>query len=130
MYSILLFFLYKFFSKCQKQSQPQLLKNNLKLLKNINHLLQHKKKEVCLKKLAFPFLKNKNLAKEYNVSKGMICDTLKAKEYWLTVDLNLHQAGLKYEKKVLFPLIEEALTIWIENALQTGLVLTDNQLRP
>ena len=58
----------------------------------------------------------------------MICDTLKAKEYWLTVDLNLHQAGLKYEKKVLFPLIEEALTIWIENALQTSLILTNNIL--
>ncbi len=58
----------------------------------------------------------------------MICDTLKAKERWLAVDLNSHQAGLKREKKVSFPLIEEALTIWIENTLQTGLVLTDDIL--
>ncbi len=29
----------------------------------------------------------------------MICDTLKAKERWLAVDLNLHQAGLKCKKK-------------------------------
>ncbi len=56
----------------------------------------------------------------------MICDTLKAKERWLAVDLNSHQAGLKHEKKVLFSLIEKALTIWIENALQTNLVLTDD----
>jgi len=41
----------------------------------------------------------------------MICDTLKAKKRWLAVDLNSHQAGLKHEKKVSFPLIEEALTI-------------------
>src|SRR6266540_4105101 len=86
------------------------------------------KKEVCLKKLASPFLKNRNLAKEFDVSKGMICDTLKAKERWLAVNFNSHQAGLKHEKKVLFPLIEEALTIWIENALQTNLVLTDDIL--
>jgi len=58
----------------------------------------------------------------------MISDTLRAKERWLAVDLNSHQAGLKREKKVLFPLIEEALTIWVENALQTGLVLTDDIL--
>ncbi len=58
----------------------------------------------------------------------MICDTLKAKKCWLAIDLNLHQAGLKHKKKVLFPLIEEALTIWIENALQTGLVLIDDIL--
>ena len=58
----------------------------------------------------------------------MISDTLRAKERWLAVDLNSHQAGLKREKKVPFPLIEEALTIWVENALQTGLVLTDDIL--
>ena len=58
----------------------------------------------------------------------MICNTLKAKEHWFIVDLNSHQAKLKCEKKVPFPLIEEALTIWIENALQTDLVLTNDIL--
>src|SRR6266542_3689447 len=91
-------------------------------------LITAQKKEVCLKKLASSFLKNRDLVKEFDVSEGMICDTLKAKERWLAVDLNLHQAGLKREKKVSFPLIEEVLTIWVENALQTGLVLTDDIL--
>src|SRR6266542_6212613 len=58
----------------------------------------------------------------------MICDTLKAKERCLAIDLNSHQAGLKREKKVPFSFIEEALTIWVENALQIGLVLTDDIL--
>ena len=58
----------------------------------------------------------------------MISDTLRAKERWLAVDLNSHQVGLKREKKVPFSLIEKALTIWVENALQTGLVLTDDIL--
>src|SRR6266498_1857178 len=96
--------------------------------KKCKSLTAAQKKEVCLKKLASPFLKNRDLAKEFDVSEGMICDTLKAKERWLAVDLNSHQAGLKREKKVSFPLIEEALTIWVENALQTGLVLTNDIL--
>src|SRR6266498_3438822 len=103
-------------------------KKQLETSKKCKSLTAIQKKEVCLKKLAFSFLKNRDLAKEFNISKGMICDTLKAKERWLAVDLNSHQAGLKHEKKVPFPLIEEALTIWVENALQTGLVLTDDIL--
>ncbi len=58
----------------------------------------------------------------------MICDTLKVKEHWLAINLNLYQAGLKHEKKIPFPLIKKALTIWIENTLQTDLVLTNNIL--
>src|SRR6266545_2877690 len=103
-------------------------KNQPKTSKKRKSLTAAQKKEVCLKKLASPFLKNRDLAKEFDVSEGMICDTLKAKERWLAVDLNSHQAGLKREKKVSFPLIEEVLTIWVENALQTGLVLTDDIL--
>src|SRR6266498_2071267 len=88
--------------------------------KKCKSLTTAQKKEVCLKKLASPFLKNRDLAKEFDVNEGMICDTLKTKECWLAVNLNSHQAGLKHEKKVPFPLIEEALTIWVENALQNG----------
>jgi hypothetical protein len=86
------------------------------------------KKEVCLKKSASPFLKNKDLAQEYDVSEGMISDTLRAKDRWLAVDLNSYQAGLRREKKAPFLNIEGALTIWVENALQVGLIITDDIL--
>ncbi|CAB5196963.1 unnamed protein product [Rhizophagus irregularis] len=43
-----------------------------------------------------------DLSKEYNVSEGMISDILKARDH--------------------------ALTLWVENALQAGLVITDNIL--
>ena len=68
------------------------------------------KKEICLKKLSTP-LKQKDLAKEYNVSEGMISDILKAKDRWLVVDLNSHQATLRHEKKLPFPLVEDALIL-------------------
>ncbi|EXX56289.1 tigger transposable element-derived protein 6-like [Rhizophagus irregularis DAOM 181602=DAOM 197198] len=61
-------------------------------------LTSAQKKEICLKKISTPFLKQKDLAKEYDVSEGM------------------------------FPIIEEALTIWIDKALQAGLVLTESIL--
>ena len=86
------------------------------------------KKEVCLKKLSLPSLKNKDLATEYDVSEGMISDILKAKDRWLAVDLNSYQAGLQREKKTPFPIIEEALALWVESALQASLVINDDIL--
>src|SRR5205823_1182154 len=73
-------------------------------------------------------LKNKDLAKEYDVSKGMISDILKAKERWLTVNLNSYQADLRHERKLSFVTIEDALALWVENALQAGLTISDNIL--
>ncbi|CAB4436321.1 unnamed protein product [Rhizophagus irregularis] len=72
----------------------------------------------------------KNLANEYEVSKGMISDILKAKDRWLSVDLNnSHQAGLRCEKKLPFVIIEEALSLLVENALQVGLNISDEILK-
>ncbi|CAB5196969.1 unnamed protein product, partial [Rhizophagus irregularis] len=61
-------------------------------------LTSAQKKKVCLKKISTPFLKQKDLAKEYDISKEM------------------------------FPIIEEALTVWIDKALQAGLILTESIL--
>ena len=36
--------------------------------------------EICSKKISHPFLKQKELANEYDVSEGMISDILKAKD--------------------------------------------------
>ena len=69
------------------------------------------KKEICLKKANNPFIKQKELAVQYDVSEGMVSDILKEKERWLSIDLNSLQASLRREKKVAFPIIEEALTV-------------------
>src|SRR3954467_8678380 len=44
------------------------------------------KKEICLKKLSTPLLKQKKLANEYDISEGIISNILKEKDRWLTVD--------------------------------------------
>src|SRR3954469_25993996 len=80
------------------------------------------------KKIIYTSLKQKKLANKYDISKGMISDILKEKDRWLIVDTDSYQAGLQCEKKIPFSTIEEALTIWVDNALQAGLIITDNIL--
>jgi len=86
------------------------------------------KKEICLKKISTPSLKQKELAIEYDVSEGMISDILKTKDRWLAIDLNSYQAGLRREKKLPFIAIEEALALWVEHALEASLNLSDDIL--
>ena len=86
------------------------------------------KKEICLKKISTPSLKQKELAVEYDVSEGMISDILKEKDRWFAIDSDSYQAGLRREKKIPFPNIEEALSLWVENALRASIVITDSIL--
>ncbi|CAG8677031.1 9004_t:CDS:2, partial [Funneliformis caledonium] len=58
------------------------------------------KKKICLKSLQKLKLKNKELAKEYDVSKGMICDILKEKKKWLELKSESYEALLKRQIKL------------------------------
>src|SRR2546429_5605876 len=60
------------------------------------------KKDVCLKKISTPSLKQKDIAKEYDVSEGMVSDILKEKDRWIAIDNDSYQANLKREKKFSF----------------------------
>ena len=104
------------------------LSNEAPVPKKCKSLTAAQKKEVCLKKNSLPSLKNKDLAKEYDVSEGIICDILKAKDRWLAVDLNSYQASLRWERKLPFITIEEALALWVENALEANIIISDSIL--
>ena len=60
------------------------------------------KKEICSKKISTPSLKQKDIAKEYDVSEEMVSDILKEKDRWLAIDNDSYQASLKREKKFSF----------------------------
>lgn len=107
---------------------PTLKKQLNEVSRKRKSLTAAQKKEVCQKKLSTPSIKQKELATEYDVSEGMISDILKEKDRWLAIDIDSYQAGLKREKKIPFPIIEEALTLWVEKALQAGLIITDHIL--
>ena len=129
LYLPLLYFFYSTsFFKMPKITFVNSRKQLNQVPKKRKSLTAAQKKEICLKKISAPLLKQKELANEYDVSEGMISDILKEKDRWLAIDTNSFQASLRREKKIPFPTIEEALTIWVDNALQAGLVITDNIL--
>lgn len=103
-------------------------KQNNEVPRKRKSLTAAQKKEICLKKISTPTLKQKELAIEYDVSEGMISDILKTKDRWLAIDPNSYQAGLRREKKLPFIAIEEALALWVEHALEAGLNLSDDIL--
>jgi len=86
------------------------------------------KQEVCLKKLQKPTPKNKDLAKEFDVSEGMICDILKEKEKWLALQLESYEASLKRQIKLHFPQIEEALGFWVKKAIDNNITISGELL--
>lgn len=129
--NVRVFVFYYFTSLLYYHKMPKVThnNNNNESSRKRKALTAAQKKEICLKKMSNPLLKQKELAHEYEVSEGMISDIIKVKERWLSVDLNSHQAGLKRERKLPFIIIEEALALWVENAIQTGLEISDEILR-
>jgi len=57
-------------------------KQNNEVPRKRKSLTAAQKKEICLKKISTPSLKQKELAIVYDVSEGMISDILKAKDRW------------------------------------------------
>ncbi|CAB5190067.1 unnamed protein product [Rhizophagus irregularis] len=86
------------------------------------------KQEVCLKKLQKPTPKNKELAKEYDVSQEMISDILKESEKWLALKLDFYEASLKKQVKPNFPQVDEALGFWVEKAIDNNITISGELL--
>src|SRR4051812_5773756 len=109
---ILYLFLLHFFYPSSFFKMPKIMPVNsrkqlTKVPRKRKSLTAAQKKEIYLKKLSTPLLKQKELANEYDVSKEMISDILKEKDWWLTVDTDSYQAGLRHEKKFLFLLLKK-----------------------
>src|SRR6266498_154072 len=86
------------------------------------------KQEICLKKLQKLKLKNIDLADEYKVSKRMISDVLKESARWLALKPESYEASLKRQVKVNFPQIEEALSFWVEKAIENNITISGELL--
>ncbi|CAB5141992.1 unnamed protein product [Rhizophagus irregularis] len=86
------------------------------------------KYEICLKKVTEPSLKNKELAKLFDVSQGCISSMLKNSQKWLEIDLQAPEAKGKRQVRVIFPEIEEALTLWVLKALENSVDISDQVL--
>src|SRR4051812_35149158 len=96
------------------QGQPPLSKKR-------TFFTAEQKREICLLKRNRPQPKNTELALQYSISPGQVCDILKGSERWLSTDPNSHQAKLKRTHILPAANIYEPLILWIEKALECNL---------
>jgi hypothetical protein len=80
--------------------------------------------EICRLKEANPSVKNNELASRYGVGEATISDILKKKEHLLSLQLNDYTASLRRERSSKYPEIEQALTIWIDQATDNNRTLS------
>ena len=134
---LILFFLHTIMPKIQKNKNTKV---SLTTSKNKGKMPQNKispkrisltfaqKHELCFRKVNEPSIKNKELAEIYNVSEGCISNTLKKSQKWLEIDPQSPEAQGKRQVMMNFPEIEEALTLWILKALESGVNISDQVL--
>lgn len=82
------------------------------------------KKELCLLHHKNPSLSQEEIGKKFGVKRNTVCDILKNKEKWLNIELNGSNTAKQREKSPKFPELEEALAIWISNALSANKTIT------
>ena len=87
------------------------------------------KKEICLAKQIAPFPTNQDLANTYDIGKSTVGDILREKEKWLTIDDDSSDANKKKRRNLLYDNVDQALAIWVEQALNTGLDLSGDILK-
>lgn len=85
------------------------------------------KRELCEKKEKNPNLSNVELALQYHVGKSTITDILKEKRRWLSISES--QENVKKFRSPKWPQLEDALGLWVDNALNTKQDIDGNILK-
>ena len=77
-----------------------------------------------------PSYNQEDLAKKFDISKSQICNILKEKEKWLSIDIsNKKVKNQKWDRGAKFPEIESALYLWMQQALASNLTITGDVLK-
>ncbi|GES97503.1 tigger transposable element-derived protein 4-like [Rhizophagus clarus] len=84
--------------------------------------------QIVIGKATVPSIKNKELAKLFDVSEGCISNMLKNSQKWLEINPQAPEAKGKRQVKAIFPEIEEVLTLWVLKALENGVDISDQVL--
>ncbi|CAB5390762.1 unnamed protein product [Rhizophagus irregularis] len=85
------------------------------------------KHEICEMKERDLRIQNVELAQKYNVGKSTITDILKESERWLTITES--QGKVKKFRGPKWPQLEDALGLWVDNALNTKQDIDGNILK-
>ncbi|CAG8768213.1 13967_t:CDS:1, partial [Rhizophagus irregularis] len=85
------------------------------------------KREICEIKEREPNLSNVSLAQRYNIGKSTVTDILSEKERWLAISGD--QGSIKKFRRPKWPQLEQALGLWVDNALNTRQDIDGNILK-
>ncbi|CAB5391817.1 unnamed protein product [Rhizophagus irregularis] len=85
------------------------------------------KREICEIKEREPNLSNVSLAQRYNIGKSTVTDILSEKECWLAISGD--QGSIKKFRGPKWPQLEQALGLWVDNALNTRQDIDGNILK-
>ncbi|PKC13203.1 hypothetical protein RhiirA5_285762, partial [Rhizophagus irregularis] len=85
------------------------------------------KRELCETKGKNPNLSNISLAQQYRIGKSTITDILKEKERWLSITES--QGSIKKFRGPKWPQLENTLSLWVDNALNTKQDIDGNILK-
>ena len=83
--------------------------------------------EICEAKEREPSLSNVNLALRYNIGKSTVTDILSDKERWLAISGD--QGNIKKFHGPKWPQLEGALSLWVDNALNSKQDINGNVLK-
>ncbi|UZO18636.1 uncharacterized protein OCT59_009948 [Rhizophagus irregularis] len=86
-------------------------------------LTKAQKYQLCLDYQKKPRLTQEQLAIQYGIKQNTVSDILKNKDKWLLLDLDSEESKKQRERPVQFPEVEEAMTLWVTNALEADLVI-------
>ncbi|CAB4473441.1 unnamed protein product [Rhizophagus irregularis] len=92
-------------------------------------LTHAQKHQLCLDSQKTPRLTQTELANLYNIKQNTVSDIFKKKDKWLFINSDSEESNKQREKQVHFPQVEEALSLWITNALSANLVINGDILR-
>jgi len=85
------------------------------------------KREICETKENEPSLSNVELAQKYNIRKSTVTDILNEKERWLAISGD--QGKIKKFRSPKWSQLENALSLWVDNALNTKQDIDGNILK-
>lgn len=92
-----------------------------------NILTAAQKRELCETKERQPNLSNVELAQKYDIGRSTVTDILNDKERWLVISGD--QENVKKFRSPKWPQLESALSLWVDNALNTKQDIDGNILK-
>ncbi|GBC31133.2 CENP-B homolog protein 2-like [Rhizophagus irregularis DAOM 181602=DAOM 197198] len=92
-------------------------------------LTHAQKHQLCLDYEQTPRPTQEELAVIYKIKQNTVSDILKKKDKWLLVDPDSEEANKQRERPPCFPQVEEALALWVTNALSAEIVINGDILR-